>query len=196
MIDTLLDSLGVSGDTWILPEMDSNLDGISLDASVSISDSVCDTDLHQFLFSGRLLDNEQILPNSDGNMIQLYDTVLDSVERLPFSECLTESLNISDEYRNSFDSHHSDLSFTGNLGNMYDKNTIDFLDECHRYNIDLPLSVDHSNLKSESIVDRSYDGGLMSIDKSIIEHTLKDYHDKGALSDCGYNKLSSMLNKC
>lgn len=196
MIDILLDSLGVSGDTWMLPEMDSNLDGISLDTSVSISDSVCDTYLQQFLFSGRLLDNEQILPNSDGNMIQLYDTVLDSVERLPFSECLTESLNISDEYRNSFDSHHSDLSFTGNLGNMYDKNTIDFLDECHRYNIDLPLCVDHSNLKSESIVDRSYDGGLMSIDKSIIEHTLKDYLDNGTLSDSDYDKLSSMLNKC
>lgn len=130
----------------------------------------------------------------------IHDVELDSFERGTSSEEVTSSLEIVNknqrELGDTFNSHHSDLSFNGNLGNMYDKNAMTFIDECHRHNIDLPFSVDRSHISSESVVDRSVDGGFTYIDKSIIGNTLKDYHDKGTLSDCDYDKLSSMLNKC
>lgn len=95
-----------------------------------------------------------------------------------------------------WDTPSSNISFKGNLGNMYDRNAIDFIKDCHKHNINLPSSIDHCNLKSETVIDRCTDGGFKSGDKIIIRNTLNEYHDSGKLSDADYNRLISKLNKC
>ncbi|MBO5272524.1 MAG: hypothetical protein J6B30_06890 [Muribaculaceae bacterium] len=80
-------------------------------------------------------------------------------------------------------------------GNHYDQNALDFLDECHRKGVELPSSVDHSSFKSESIVDRSVDGGFKSIDKTLIRDSLNNELEKGNLSKEEYDKLDSMLSR-
>ena len=79
---------------------------------------------------------------------------------------------------------------------MYDRNALEFLKECQKFDIDLPSSVDHCNLKSETVVDRSIDGGFTSADKTIIKNTLNKYHENGKLSDSDYEKLVSKLSHC
>ena len=80
-------------------------------------------------------------------------------------------------------------------GNHYDQNALDFLEECHRKGIDLPNSVNHSNIKSESIVDRSVNGGFTSIDQTLIKDALNNKLENGKISKDEYDKLSSMLSR-
>lgn len=88
--------------------------------------------------------------------------------------------------------HNLQVAFQGN---HYDQNALDFLDECHRKGVELPSSVDHSSFKSESIVDRSVDGGFKSIDKTLIRDSLNNELEKGNLSKEEYDKLDSMLSR-
>ncbi len=118
-----------------------------------------------------------------------------------FDECLDNFSEINDIEHNSpimYQPNNSNINvaFKGNSENIYDQNTIKFLEECQRHNIDLPISVDHCNLKNESVVDRSISGGLKAIDKSIISDTLEKYNEDGKLSDKDYKYLLKMLNRC
>ena len=115
-------------------------------------------------------------------------------------ESITKPAEIADTYQRELEEilspHSSNISFGSNAGNLYDRNAMDFLHECQKHNIDLPSSVDHCNLKSETVVDRSVDGGLTSSDKSIIRNTLNSYHNNGKLSDSDYEMLVSKLSRC
>ena len=111
-----------------------------------------------------------------------------------FYSGMDNALNELFESQNTDLQEHASISFGGNLGNRYDQNTIDFLEECKSNNVELPTSVDHSNSSSSSIVDRSVDGGLTSIDKSIIRDRLDNLHNSGSISDSVYNKLKSKLS--
>lgn len=84
--------------------------------------------------------------------------------------------------------HISNISF----GNMYDDRAIDFLKECQRYNIDLPTSVTHAGTG----IDRSCDGGLLSVDKGLIETALKSALEKGKITKDVYERLHSKLMSC
>ena len=85
-------------------------------------------------------------------------------------------------------SDKSKISF----GNMWDDRTESFLKDCKTNGIDLPSSVTHCG----NGIDRAFEGGLTSIDKSIIEGKLKSLHDAGNLSDSTYNNLKSRLWSC
>lgn len=84
--------------------------------------------------------------------------------------------------------HISNISF----GNMYDDRAVDFLKECQRCNIDLPISVTHAGTG----IDRSCDGGLLSIDKGLIETALKSALEKGKITKDVYERLHSKLMSC
>lgn len=95
----------------------------------------------------------------------------------------------------------SDVSYTGigddiSFGNHWDDNTVKFLDDCRKCGVDLPMSVTHSTSYSGMEVDRAYEGGLTSIDKSIIRDTLESQHSDGSLSDDDYKRLSDKLSSC
>lgn len=96
--------------------------------------------------------------------------------------------------RNSIEICSSDLQkrFNISFGNLYDDNTITFLNECKRYNVDLPTSVTHAGYG----IDRSVNGGLLSIDKSIIETSLKAAMDEGKISKDIYKDLHNKLMAC
>ena len=118
-----------------------------------------------------------------------------------FDDCIEHFCELNEIEHNSPITLHSNnfngnIAFKGNTGNIYDQNTIKFLEECQRHNIDLPISVDHCNLKNESVVERSTSGGLKAIDKSIISDTLEIYNEDGKLSDKDYKYLLKMLNRC
>lgn len=126
--------------------------------------------------------------------------ILDEQYHQASLDSIIKPAEIADKYQRElqeiFNPHVSHVSFGSNLGNMYDRNARNFLEECHRLNVDLPISVDHSYLNSEAIVDRFVNGGLTSIDKTLIRNTLDTYHGKGNLSDDEYNDLISRLSKC
>lgn len=115
-------------------------------------------------------------------------------------ESITKPAEIAEAYQKEIEDilnpHASKVSFGSNLGNMYDRNTLDFLKECQKHDIDLPRSVDHNSLKSETVVDRSVNGGLLATDKVIIRNTLDKYHENGDLSDADYKTLINKLSNC
>lgn len=115
-------------------------------------------------------------------------------------ESITNPSEIADAYQRELESilnpHASNVSFGSNVGNLYDRNALDFLNECQKHNIDLPSSVDHCNLKSETLVDRSVGGGFKPADKTIIRNTLDKYHKNSDLSDDDYNMLVNKLSHC
>lgn len=115
-------------------------------------------------------------------------------------ESIAKPAEIADAYQKELEEilnpHSSSVSFGSNTGNMYDRNALEFLKECQKFDIDLPSSVDHCNLKSETIVDRSIDGGFTSADKTIIKNTINKYHENGKLSDSDYERLVSKLSHC
>lgn len=82
----------------------------------------------------------------------------------------------------------SDISF----GNLYDDRTKDFLNDCKKYDIELPTSV----TRAGHGIDRSVDGGLQSIDKSLIETSLKSALEKGKVSRELYERLHKKLVSC
>lgn len=99
-----------------------------------------------------------------------------------------ETLNTLTESPLAVPHHVSNISF----GNMYDDRTVDFLKECQRYNIDLPTSVTHAGTG----IDRSCNGGLLSIDKGLIETALKSALEKKNITKDVYERLHSKLTSC
>ncbi len=88
--------------------------------------------------------------------------------------------------------HASDISF----GNGFDDATARFINECHADGFQLPSSVDHSSFYDNSIIDRNANGGMLSIDKSIVRGSLENAVKEGKISQEQFEKLSNLLNKC
>ena len=88
--------------------------------------------------------------------------------------------------------HASDISF----GNGFDDATARFINECHADGFQLPSSVDHSSFYDNSIIDRNANGGMLSIDKSIVRGSLENTVKEGKISQEQFEKLSNLLNKC
>ena len=99
-----------------------------------------------------------------------------------------EALKRSEEPLTVGHNNISNISF----GNIYDDRTIDFLNECKKYNIDLPTSVTHAG----NGIDRSCAGGLLSIDKSLIQTALKTALEKGKITQDVYDQLCRKLYSC
>ncbi len=113
------------------------------------------------------IDNN-IKSNKDGN---------DTIENINVEESVEPNSN-----------HQSVISF----GNQWDDRTAAFLNECKANGIDLPSSVTHAG----NGIDRSVNGGLTSIDKSIIENKLKSMHESGFLSDSVFSEMKRKLSSC
>lgn len=157
----------------------------SLDTSMHMPDAFHSFDVFTTPDAFHSLDSFDPLGLSDPlSTHEPYGTLLDDIEQfyLPHP---TEHLDI----------HSYDPSFGSAPVNMYDRNTADFLDQCQRLDIDLPRSVNHDPNGGIS-VDRSYDGGLLSIDKSIIRDTLDKVHESGRLTDSQYDQLVNKLRNC
>ena len=88
--------------------------------------------------------------------------------------------------------HASDISF----GNGFDDATARFINECHADGFQLPSSVDHWSFYDNSIIDRNANGGMLSIDKSIVRGSLENAVKEGKISQEQFEKLSNLLNKC
>ena len=88
--------------------------------------------------------------------------------------------------------HASDISF----GNGFDDATARFINECHADGFQLPSSVDHSSFYDNSIIDRNANGGMLSIDKSIVRGWWENAVKEGKISQEQFEKLSNLLNKC
>lgn len=128
------------------------------------------------------------------------DAIYDSEINRLHHESIIKPLETAEKYQHElediFSNHGKDVSFGSQPHNHYDDNTVDFLNKCKQHSINLPPNIDHSHLQSEYVVDRSYYGGLSSIDKSIIQNTLKNNFDSGNLSEDDYNDLIKSLSKC
>lgn len=93
---------------------------------------------------------------------------------------------------NIIESDISSVSF----GNRYDDNTIDFLKDCQTKGVEFPPYVDHDTRSTITEVDRSINGGLTNIDKSIMRDYIEQDHSLGRISDADYNKLLDKLDRC
>lgn len=82
------------------------------------------------------------------------------------------------------------------FGNMYDDNTAQFLEDCRKAGFELPLQVDTSSDRSSSVVERDRNGGLLSIDKVLIEHKLTNDLAAGKITQEQYDQLKSQMGRC
>lgn len=138
-----------------------------------------------------------LMPEEAGSNLETNDYIDDVTVSNSFftpsedSE-ITDSYNLIEQDKsfgdvnsiNEFDSNYhgkSEISF----GNMYDDRAAKFINDCEANGVDLPSSID-----------RSSNGGLTSIDKSIIGGKLDSLHQSGAISDSTYNDLKGRLWSC
>lgn len=96
------------------------------------------------------------------------------------------------EMRQILSPHASDISF----GNSFDDATARFINECHADGFQLPSSVDHSSFYDSTIVDRHSNGGMLTIDKSIVRGSLETAVKEGKITQDQFDKLSELLTSC
>ena len=83
------------------------------------------------------------------------------------------------------------------FGNMYDDNTVKFLAECRSCGVEIPRSINLSvNDSTTDIVERSYDGGMLGIDKSLMRDKLKQDFEAGKITKTQLDDLNGRLNDC
>lgn len=106
----------------------------------------------------------------------------------------TAGINITEVSREvkSFSGSNESKSSNISFGNRYDDRAISFLNDCHRYGIDLPTSVTHA----DTSIDRHSSGGFLSIDKTLMETSLKNALVNGKISQDEYEKLHNKLISC
>lgn len=126
----------------------------------------------------------------------VFDDQLHQIDMERISRPLETQERYQEELEDIINSHGSNISFQARPVNRYDDNTIDFLNECKKQGIELPRSVDHSLDSSKMVVDRSYDGGLKSIDKSIISNSLKSNLKSGNITKDVYDVMINKLSRC
>lgn len=106
----------------------------------------------------------------------------------------TTGINITEDSREvkSFSGSNESKSSNISFGNRYDDRAVSFLNDCHRYGIDLPTSVTHA----DTSIDRHSSGGFLSIDKTLMETSLKKALDDGKISQAEYQQLHDKLMSC
>lgn len=147
---------------------------------------------------GDIADIQDIIDIADvadmaGGAIDAFDAydILDA-DVLDFSVEDMEDINISDVGEGDdllADSYN--VSF-GYHGERYDEATVKFLKDLDNYDIDLPPNVDHNG----KYFDRSYDGGLKSIDKSIIKDNIIKAYNNDKITKEIKDKLIKELGRC
>lgn len=102
------------------------------------------------------------------------------------------SLDIDDELSAISESENQyNVSF-GYAGEMYDDNTLDFLEAMKDNDVEIPPSVDHYGRG----VDRCSSGGLSSIDKSLLDDAIDKAYKKGKISKSVMEMLKRKLRSC
>lgn len=91
----------------------------------------------------------------------------------------------------------SDSSSEISFGNRYDDNTADFVKMMKEYNIEIPSNVDLTPNSDDTVtLERSVNGGMLSIDKSLcatrIDNALRD----GKITEDECRKLKNKLYSC
>lgn len=126
----------------------------------------------------------------------VFDDQLYQIDMERISKPLETQERYQEELNEIISSHDSNLSFQGGQTNRWDDKTTEFLEECRKYGIELPYSVDHSFDENTYVVDRDPRGGLKSVDKTIIHNTLKTELEKGKITEDVYKELDNKLYKC
>lgn len=152
------------------------------DAASSLSDLADLADVADLSDLADVADATDLMDAAD-----VFDPFLNS-ESLTMANDI-DGLDYNFESMTSID--HSNVSFEGKQPNIYDKHTADFLKECKKENYDLPKSVTHH----DTHIDRSFDGGLTSIDKSIIRDQInRDFKDGKITEEVRKNLLRKVSN--
>lgn len=124
-----------------------------------------------------------------------FDANIQATKDSLFIENINQQWEIMDKYEHDL-SNITHQSASISFGNSYDDRAASFLNDCRRLGVELPPSVDHTSHNNVITVDRSVNGGLISIDKTIISNTLESYHNNGKLSDNDYEYLKRKLLSC
>lgn len=86
-----------------------------------------------------------------------------------------------------------DISF----GNGYDDRTKEFVSLMSSKNVEVPRLVDKTWYDSSTVtMDRSYAGGMTSIDKNLCQTSIEDAFKKGQISSYEKDQLLSKLRSC
>ena len=89
--------------------------------------------------------------------------------------------------------HGHDISF----GNSYDDRTKEFVSLMSSKNVEVPRLVDKTWYDSSTVtMDRSYAGGMTSIDKNLCQTSIEDAFKKGQISSYEKDQLLSKLRSC
>ena len=89
--------------------------------------------------------------------------------------------------------HGHDISF----GNSYDDRTKEFVSLMSSKNVEVPRLVDKTWYDSSTVtMDRSYAGGMTSIDKNLCRTSIEEAFKKGQISSYDKNQLMSKLDYC
>lgn len=137
--------------------------------------------------------NQYFAPEKFNQSFKSHEVLESDLPGLDNNAAITKKVNLEgtpDEklFSDSTPAMLSNITF----GNHYDDRAVSFLNDCRKYNIDLPTSVTHAGTS----IDRHNNGGFVSIDKALMETSLKNALNNGKITKDVHEQLHNKLMSC